>query len=133
LQRASTSSPLCAARIEMQAVAPACADPVTESQAVFRTVMNAFARPGTVRPIAAALHAPAPLCGEMAAVALALLDYETPFWLDARLSAEPAVAEWLRFHTGAPLVADTAKAAFAFIDDAATMPPFEQFSLGTME
>jgi alpha-D-ribose 1-methylphosphonate 5-triphosphate synthase subunit PhnH len=117
----------------MQAVAPAFADPVADSQAVFRTVMNAFARPGKVRPIAAAIAAPSPLCNVMAAVALSLLDYETPVWLDARLSAEPAVAEWLRFHTGVPVVADAEKAAFAFVDDAAAMPPFGQFSSGTME
>jgi alpha-D-ribose 1-methylphosphonate 5-triphosphate synthase subunit PhnH len=115
----------------MLAVAPAFADPVHANQAAFRAVMDAFARPGTIHPLPAELAPPAPLSVGAAAVALALLDYETPVWLDPRLSVEKHIADWLRFHTGAPLVAEPVRAAFAFIDDAAGMPLFEAFALGS--
>lgn len=115
----------------MLAIAPAFADPAASSQAVFRAVMDAMARPGSVRPLAAELVPPAPLSRGLAAVALALLDYETPVWLDARLAAEKDVAGWLRFHTGAPLVTEPGRAAFALVDDAANMPWFADFAQGT--
>jgi len=107
------------------------ADPVADSQSVFRAVMDALARPGTVRPLAAALRPPAPLTSELAAVALALADHEASLWLDPRLAAVPEVADFLRFHTGAAIVADPAKAAFALIADTAALPPFERFALGS--
>ncbi|MCC6946807.1 MAG: phosphonate C-P lyase system protein PhnH [Bradyrhizobiaceae bacterium] len=118
----------------MLVIAPAFADPVSANQATFRAVMDAFARPGSVRALTAAeLAPPPPLSRGAAAVALALLDYETPVWLDTRLAAERSIADWLRFHTGAPLIVEPGRAAFAFIDDAARMPPFEAFSLGSEE
>jgi len=107
--------------------------PVLASQAVFRAVMDAFARPGTVKPLAAAAAAPSPLSGTAAALALTLLDYETPVWLDASLARPPDVADWIRLHTGARVVSDPQQAAFAFIADPAHVPEFETFALGTPE
>ncbi len=117
----------------MRAVAPAFLDPVIESQQVFRTVMNAFARPGTVHPLRVELAPPGPLSRTAGAIALALLDYETPVWLDPALAADSAIGDWLRFHTGAPVTSDSAEAAFAFVRDAAGLPPFDRFAQGTME
>jgi len=114
-------------------LAPAFDDPALASQAVFRTVMEAMARPGLPRPLPSGLAAPPPLGPTAAAVALTLLDYETPFWLDAGLAAAPAVAAWLKFHTGAPLALDSGRATFAFVSDPAAMPPFAAFSPGTLE
>jgi alpha-D-ribose 1-methylphosphonate 5-triphosphate synthase subunit PhnH len=114
-------------------LAPAFADPVDNAQSVFRAVMDAMARPGTVQTLAPALQPPAPLSRGAGAVALALLDYESPFWLDDTLSREPDVAQWLRFHTGAPIARDSRDAAFAFTADAARIPDFESFALGTAE
>lgn len=117
----------------MSALAPAFADPVIDAQAAFRTVMDAMARPGTVMPMACDLSPPSPFSPAAAAVALALLDFETPFWLDRPLAGSPGVTQWLSFHTGAPQVEDPGEAAFAFLADPTNSPPFERFALGSME
>jgi alpha-D-ribose 1-methylphosphonate 5-triphosphate synthase subunit PhnH len=114
-------------------LAPAFEDPALASQAVFRTVMEAMARPGLARPLPSGLAAPPPLSPTAAAVALTLLDYETPFWLDQALAHASEVAAWIRFHTGAPQTADGARAAFGFVSDPAAMPPFGVFSSGSVE
>jgi alpha-D-ribose 1-methylphosphonate 5-triphosphate synthase subunit PhnH len=107
--------------------------PVLANQAVFRALMDALARPGTVKPLVPAAGAPSPLTAAAAAVALALLDYETPVWLDAPLAQSPQLTDWIRLHAGAPVTSDPRQAAFAFISDAAHAPPFDGFSLGTPE
>jgi alpha-D-ribose 1-methylphosphonate 5-triphosphate synthase subunit PhnH len=113
-------------------LAPAFPAPVIANQVVFRAVMDAVARPGEVKALPPAVGAPSPL-SNTAALALALLDYETPLWLDPPLAKIPAVAEWIRFHTGARVTGDPRQAAFAFIADPAHAPPFDQFALGTSE
>jgi alpha-D-ribose 1-methylphosphonate 5-triphosphate synthase subunit PhnH len=114
-------------------LAPAFADPVLASQAAFRAVMEAMARPGTIMDIAGIETAPRPLCPAAAAVALTLTDYEAPVWLAPELAQASDVAGWLRFHTGAPLVDDPQRAAFGFIADPQHMPAFDGFSQGTVE
>jgi alpha-D-ribose 1-methylphosphonate 5-triphosphate synthase subunit PhnH len=114
-------------------LAPAFDDPALASQAVFRTVMEAIARPGLARPLASRLAPPPPLRATAAAVALTLLDYETPFWLDHGLAEAGEVAAWLKFHTGAPQTTDSTQAAFAFVSDSAAMVPFDAFALGSLE
>jgi alpha-D-ribose 1-methylphosphonate 5-triphosphate synthase subunit PhnH len=116
-------------------LAPAFADPVLSSQAVFRAVMEATARPGTIHAAGTGTDAtaPAPLGKAAAAVALTLVDYETPVWLDPALAQAADLAAWFRFHTGAPLVADPGRAAFAFIAAPQAMPEFEAFAQGSME
>ncbi|MFN3349594.1 phosphonate C-P lyase system protein PhnH [Pseudorhodoplanes sp.] len=115
------------------ALSAAFADPVRDAQAVFRAAMNALARPGMVLQLDCALAPPAPLSTGAAAIALALADYETPLWLDAELAASEAVAAWLRFHTGAPVVADPARAVFALISDARALPDLALFSWGEQD
>jgi alpha-D-ribose 1-methylphosphonate 5-triphosphate synthase subunit PhnH len=105
--------------------------PVLASQAAFRALMDALARPGTVKPLPPAAAVPSPLSATAAAVALAMLDYETPVWLDAPLAQSPLVADWIRLHTGARVTSDPSEAAFAFIADPAHAPAFDGFSLGT--
>ena len=113
-----------------QAAFPA---PVLASQAAFRALMEALARPGTVKPLPPAAAAPSPLSATAAAVALTMLDYETPVWLDAPLAQRPQVADWVRLHTGARVTSDPREAAFAFIADPVHAPAFDGFSLGTPE
>ena len=104
------------------------AEPALASQATFRAVMNAFARPGSIHTAAAA--APEPLSAASAAVLLALADYETPVWLDAAAS-QPAIADWIRFQSGASVAKAPAEAAFAVIADPLKMPDWTAFALGS--
>ncbi|MEG9528645.1 MAG: phosphonate C-P lyase system protein PhnH [Hyphomicrobiales bacterium] len=112
-------------------LAPGFADPVHDAQAAFRAVMDALSRPGRIRPLDAGLTPPAPLTPELAAVALALTDADTPVWLDAALADAPEVAAYLRFHTGAPLTDDPARAAFALVREPARCPALGRFAPGT--
>lgn len=107
--------------------------PVLASQAVFRAVMDAFARPGELKPLAGMSAAPSPLSTTAAAVAASLLDYETPLWLDPLLARASQVVEWIRFKTGAPMTVDPRQAAFAIIAEPAQAPPFDLFALGSAE
>ena len=116
----------------MTAVAAGFTEPVLAAQATFRVVMDAMARPGTIRRLAG-VAAPAPLSTSAAAIALTLLDYETPFWLDAPLADGGEVARFISFHTGARVTADPAAAAFAFVAAPAAAPPFAHFAQGSAE
>lgn len=109
------------------------ASPVSSSQAAFRGVMGALARPGLVQTIADDVSAPSLLMPATAAMALTLFDHDTPIWLDQRFGAESDIASWLRFQTGAPLVDDASLAVFALIDGGAALPDFASFALGTPE
>lgn len=106
------------------------ADPVHDSQRTFRALMRAMAEPGVPVPLASDLAPPPPLSPEMAAAALALVDYETPVFLDRTLAAAPEVARFLRFHTGAPIVAEPREARFALIGDGAALPDLALFAQG---
>lgn len=115
------------------ALAAGFAEPVLDAQRAFRAMMDALARPGTIQAFRVDIDPPAPLTPELAAVALTLADHDTPLWLDAPLAAAPAVADFLRFHTGASVVSEPAQAAFALVGDAARCPPFDVFEPGTPE
>lgn len=105
---------------------PGFADPVHDSQAAFRAVLDAMAEPGRLVAIGAGLTPPAPLDPATAAILLTLADAETPLWLDpAAAAAEP----WLTFHAGAPYAAPEA-ASFAV---ALSLPDLRWFSAGTHE
>ena len=108
-------------------------DSVREAQAVFRSVMMAMARPGTVERLAADLAPPSPLTAELAAVALTLCDHEASLWLDAGLAQSVAVVDFLRFHTGTRIVDEPVAAAFALVSDPIAMPALARFAQGTDE
>ncbi len=109
------------------------ANPVASSQSVFRCVMNALARPGSIQAVNETARAPSRLAAAAAAVALTLFDHDTPIWLDEQLAATADIASWLRFQTGAPMISDAARSAFALIHSGVALPDFETFSLGTPE
>jgi alpha-D-ribose 1-methylphosphonate 5-triphosphate synthase subunit PhnH len=109
------------------------ADKVTSAQAVFRSVMDAMARPGSLQRVAAVSGAPEPMMRATAAIALTLFDHDTPIWLDPPMRETTSVAKWLKFHTSAPVVADSSICSFALIGDAAALPGLDRFSFGSNE
>lgn len=83
-------------------------DPVHDAQRVFRAVLDAMSLPGRVNVpvLPAGLRPPPgqdqrPWGAAVAALALTLLDSQSPVHLAGRLDSAEARA-WLRFHTGAP-------------------------------
>ena len=109
------------------------ADKVLSAQSTFRSVMNAMARPGSVQRVTASVGAPSRLMCGTAAIALTLFDHDTPIWLDPPLSQASDVARWLRFHSGAPVIADPSVSSFALISDANALPHLNCFSFGSNE
>ena len=109
------------------------ADKVLSAQSTFRSVMDAMARPGSVQRIASAAGAPAAMMRGTAAIALTLFDHDTPIWLDAQMSATADVAKWLKFHTSAPVVADSSTASFALVGDPENLPALDRFAFGSNE
>jgi alpha-D-ribose 1-methylphosphonate 5-triphosphate synthase subunit PhnH len=108
----------------------AFADPVFDSQTVFRAILYAMAHPGSVREAAVALDPPPPLAPATAGACLALFDSETPVWLQARGDAVP---DYLRFHCDCPIVDAPGAARFAVVHDVAAMPVLQAFDPGTDE
>jgi len=109
------------------------ADKVLAAQSSFRAVMEAMARPGSVQRITAGVGAPKPLMQATAAIALTLFDHDTPVWLDQRMAEAASVARWLKFHTSAPIVADSSGSQFALIGDGDTLPDLDRFCFGSNE
>ncbi|OBQ59196.1 phosphonate C-P lyase system protein PhnH [Mesorhizobium erdmanii] len=119
--------------IAAQSIEGGFADPVFNAQAVFRAIMDAMARPGSVQPLPALARPPSPLSATAGAVALALCDNDTPLWLDPALHASAAIVSWLGFHTGAPLANTAADAHFAIVAAPAEMMALDGFSQGTQD
>ncbi|TRC83947.1 phosphonate C-P lyase system protein PhnH [Mesorhizobium sp. WSM4303] len=119
--------------IATQSIDGGFADPVFNAQTVFRAVMDAMARPGSVQPLAAFARPPAPLSATAGAIALSLCDHDTPLWLDPALQAPAAAKSWLGFHAGAPLANTPADAHFALIANPAEMAALDGFSQGTQD
>ena len=109
------------------------ADKVLSAQSTFRSVMDAMARPGSLQHIASAAGTPAAMMRGTAAIALTLFDHDTPVWLDGRMSATPEVAQWLKFHTSAPVIADPPTASFALVGDPESLPALDRFAFGSTE
>ena len=109
------------------------ADKVLLAQTTFRSVMDAMARPGSVQRIAAVSGAPAAMMCGTAAIALTLFDHDTPLWLDPLMSGTSDVAKWIKFHTGAPVIADSSICSFALIGEARALPALDRFAFGSNE
>ena len=107
-------------------------DPIHDAQGVFRSLLHVMSRPGDVKSLKKCCEGVYPLNPVMAATALTLLDFETPFWLCEKLDV-PDVATYLPFHTGAKRVADPAKADFLFVDSPESLPDLSEVRSGTPE
>jgi alpha-D-ribose 1-methylphosphonate 5-triphosphate synthase subunit PhnH len=105
------------------------AAPAIDSARAFRGVMEAMARPGTIREIGGAAP-PAPLSVAAGAVLLTLCDADTPVHLAGAADCE-AVRAWLAFHTGAPL-SGPRECMFA-LGSWEALAPLSSYPVGTPE
>lgn len=115
--------------LDLSQLLPGFADPTRESQAAFRAIMNATARPGLIADLAAAPAPPAGLNRAAGGAALTLIDQDTPLWLDAALRGG-AAETWLHFHCTCSLTADPLAAAFALMTAGSDMPALSAFNQG---
>lgn len=110
-------------------IAAGFVDPVHGSQRVFRGVLDAFSHPGRIVTLEDAPVAPGTLCRASAGFLLTFADSDTPIWLASEFDSQ-AVRDFVKFHTAAPIVADRAEAAYAFLPHG-DASPFDGFAIGT--
>lgn len=87
--------------------------PVHDAARTFRTLLDAMARPGTIKAPPVALTPPAPMGTAMAATLLTLCDTDTPIALVGDLGTQQT-RTFVGFHTGAPLCEAVVDAQFVF-------------------
>ncbi|MGQ0565662.1 MAG: phosphonate C-P lyase system protein PhnH [Gemmobacter sp.] len=78
-------------------------DAPVQSAHAFRHILEAMARPGTIRTVTGAAP-PAPLSVAAGVALLTMVDGTTPLHLAGAADCR-AVRDWIAFHIGAPLVA----------------------------
>jgi alpha-D-ribose 1-methylphosphonate 5-triphosphate synthase subunit PhnH len=118
--------------LKTEALTGGFAEPVFHAQRVFKLMMDAMARPGTIQVVSPHAAPPAPLGIAAGAIALTLCDHDTPVWLSAGL-VKSTVPQWLGFHSGAPVTPEKAEARFAFVESGASLSSFGLFAAGTQE
>jgi alpha-D-ribose 1-methylphosphonate 5-triphosphate synthase subunit PhnH len=106
--------------------------PVLDSQATFKVLMDCMARPGTIGNISAKAAPPAPMGPGSGAIAMTLCDHDTAVFLSPALR-DAGVQSWFAFQTGALITTDREDAAFAFFEAGAILPPLSTFAAGTQE
>lgn len=108
------------------ALAGGFADAPIQSARAFREVLEAMARPGTIRRVAGA-QPPAPVSVAAGVVLLTLCDGTTPLFLAGATDCQE-MRDWVAFHIGAPLVAaENAAFALGIWEDLA---PVARFRIG---
>ena len=116
---------------DMTALAPGLADPVHDSQAVFRAVLDAFARPGRIQTVRCSARLPVAQAAPAALnILLALLDQDCTLWLAPVLRQEAVIANQ-RFHTGCRIVEDAAQAQFVWAASGAELPILNTLACGS--
>lgn len=101
-------------------------DAPVQSARAFREVLEAMARPGTIRRVEGAAP-PAPLSTAAGVALLTLCDPTTGLHLAGEADC-PAVRDWVAFHIGAPLV-DAETADFA-LGTWGALQPVTRFRIG---
>ncbi|MEI4469915.1 phosphonate C-P lyase system protein PhnH [Frigidibacter sp. MR17.24] len=112
--------------MDAQTLTGGFADPARDAARAFREILEAMARPGTIRTLAGAAP-PAGLSPAAGAALLVLADRTTPVHL-APGHDGPAIRDWLAFHTGAPVVA-AGQARFA-LGGWAALGPLDRYAPG---
>ena len=109
-------------------LAPGFSDPGHDAQRLFRAVLDGFAHPGRIISLPDPPAGPGTISPATAAYLLTLVDRDTPLWLAPEFDL-PAVRDFVRFHTGAPIVARRDEAVFAVLaHDTASL---DGFAIGT--
>ncbi|MBW8448077.1 MAG: phosphonate C-P lyase system protein PhnH [Arenimonas sp.] len=116
----------------IEALTGGFSEPVHNAQSVFRMMMECLSRPGTIQSILPDVEPPKPMGAAAGAMALTLLDHDTPVWLTQGL-AKSAVADWIAFHTGAPITREKSEARFAFAESGASFASLGLFAPGSQE
>ncbi len=117
----------------LEAMQGGLGEPVYQSQRIFRSLMDAMARPGTIKPVATDARPPFPMLPLTAAVLATMADADTPVWLDGAMKDIGALKDWLTFHVGAPLVDEPDVATFAVLTGKRDMPALESFAKGLQD
>lgn len=110
-------------------LAPALADPVHDSQRVFRAILEAMSRPGRIvsvpgSPVGPGIPGPA-----ATALLLTLADRDSPVWLAEGIDSGD-LRDFLRFHAGCAITPERGEATFA-VATAADVTCFDGFNIGT--
>jgi alpha-D-ribose 1-methylphosphonate 5-triphosphate synthase subunit PhnH len=107
---------------------PGLSDPILGSQAIFRSILDAMAHPGSIEAVDDAIcGAPHDIPLAAAACLLTLVDYDTPVWLAPEFMS---MRSWLAFHTGAPDAASIDQARFALMSGKLSSPAVTDFPKG---
>lgn len=118
--------------IAAEALTGGFADAVFDAQSAFRAVLTALSQPGRIIDLGHRVRPPVPLAAGAATVIATLADDTTPVFLDATFAGTPA-ADWIAFHTGAPIADEPGDASFAVIGAPAALADFHPFAPGTAE
>ncbi|MFI5002063.1 MAG: phosphonate C-P lyase system protein PhnH [Reyranellales bacterium] len=113
----------------MSDIASGLADPVHDSQGLFRAVLEAFSHPGRIVALPRPPAAVGPLSCAATSFLLTFIDRDTPLWLAPEFD-QAAVRDFVRFHAGAPIVAREADALFAFVPSDPA-PMLDGFAVGS--
>ncbi|HYD04573.1 MAG TPA: phosphonate C-P lyase system protein PhnH [Reyranella sp.] len=113
----------------MTELAAGLADPAHDSQRLFRAVLEGFSHPGRIVALPQPPAGVGPLSAAATAFVLTLVDRDTPLWLAPAFNVD-AVRDFVRFHTGASIVAREADALFAVVTPDRT-PLLDGFAIGS--
>lgn len=103
--------------------------PASQAARAFREIMEAMARPGTLRETGGATP-PHPLSPAAGTVLLTLCDPDTPIYLAAEYDRQD-IRAWITFHTGAPIVA--ARECLFAVGPWEALLPLSAYCVGTAD
>lgn len=103
-----------------------------ESNAVFRTILDAMAHPGRIYDLPLDLPAPAGLNKSATAFLLAMADMDTTIWLSPDCASNAANAH-LKFHCGSPITGTPSAADFAVANLDGDLAFITDLALGNAE
>ena len=113
-------------------LAPGFDSPVKDSQANFRVILAAMARPGTNMSLPRPLHVSPQFAGAAIGIAFTLLDRDTSYWLPA-MNLDVQLERYIAFHTGAVRTQNVKEADFLLCPDVQSMPDLFAAKCGNPE